>query len=165
MNEEEIKEALEIIKKPITVNCIEYKYFDEENYNKITNVYENCLWFANNLEQINLTVENLQKENQKLKEQYCERTDCSGRIGNSKKVEQLQTEKEQLNSLVNSCQEEIKRLKSQLQQKEDIINKIEDYLIKNNLFSYQYDEEELCEIVTDDKARTDLLKILDNKGE
>ena len=65
---EEIREALKIINEPITVNCIEYKYFDEENYNKITNVYENCLWFANNLEQINLTVENLQKENKILKE-------------------------------------------------------------------------------------------------
>ena len=66
MNSKEIKEALKIINEPITVNCIEYKYFDEENYNKITNVYENCLWFANNLEQINLTVENLQKENNEL---------------------------------------------------------------------------------------------------
>lgn len=55
------------------------------------------------------------KENQQLKSQYCERTDCSGRIGNSKKNEQLQIEKEQLNSLVNSCQEEIRRLKKELQ--------------------------------------------------
>ena len=68
MNSKEIKEALEIIKKPITVNCIEYKYFDDENYNKLIEVYDNCLWFANNLEQINLTVENLQKENKQLKE-------------------------------------------------------------------------------------------------
>lgn len=68
MNSKEIKEALEIIKKPITVNCIEYKYFDYENYNKLIEVYDNCLWFANNLEQINLTVENLQKENKQLKE-------------------------------------------------------------------------------------------------
>ena len=75
MNSKEIKEALKIINEPITVNCIEYKYFDEENYNKITNVYENCLWFANNLEQINLTVENLQKENQQLKEQLEQKED------------------------------------------------------------------------------------------
>ena len=68
MNSKEIKEALEIIKKQITVNCIEYKYFDYENYNKLIEVYDNCLWFANNLEQINLTVENLQKENKQLKE-------------------------------------------------------------------------------------------------
>jgi len=36
-------------------------------------------------------------ENQQLKEQYCERTDCSGRLGNSKKVEELIKENEKLN--------------------------------------------------------------------
>lgn len=35
-------------------------------------------------------VKKLQEENQQLKKQYCERTDCSGRIGNSKKVEELE---------------------------------------------------------------------------
>ena len=75
MNSKEIKEALKIIKKPITVNCIEYKCFDDENYNKLLKVYENCLWFANNLEQINLTAENLQKENQQLKEQLQQKED------------------------------------------------------------------------------------------
>ena len=64
MNCDEIRKALEIIKEPITVNCIEYKYFDQENYDKITRVYDNCLWFANNLEQINLTVEKLEQEKQ-----------------------------------------------------------------------------------------------------
>lgn len=66
MNSKEIKEALEIIKEPITVNCIEYKYFDQENYDKITRVYDNCLWFANNLEQIILTVEKLEQEKQEV---------------------------------------------------------------------------------------------------
>ena len=75
MNSKEIKEALEIIKKPITVNCIYYKYFDEENYNKLIEVYDNCLWVANNLEQVNLTVENLQKENKQLKEQLQQKED------------------------------------------------------------------------------------------
>ena len=72
---EEIREALKIIKEPITVNCIEYKYFDQENYDKITRVYDNCLWFANNFEQINLTIENLQKENQQLKKQLQNKQD------------------------------------------------------------------------------------------
>lgn len=75
MNSKEIKEALEIIKKPIKVSCIEYKYFDEENYNKLLKVYENCLWFANNLEQINLTAENFEKENKQLKEQLQQKED------------------------------------------------------------------------------------------
>lgn len=52
MNKEEITKALEIIKKPITVNCIDYHYFDNENYNDLIRIYENCLWFINNVEQI-----------------------------------------------------------------------------------------------------------------
>ena len=103
MNSKEIKEALEIIKKPITVNCIEYKYFDDENYNKLLEVYENCLWFANNFEQINLTVENLQKENKQLKE----------------------------NNL--AMQEEMARTWAKLQQKEDVIKQLLTYLDKNKL--------------------------------
>ena len=35
------------------------------------------------------TYQELQEENNQLKEQYCERTDCSGRLGNSRKVERL----------------------------------------------------------------------------
>ena len=45
---------------------------------------------------------NINKENQKLKKQYCERTDCSGRIGNSKKVEELQQENKQLKDLIDT---------------------------------------------------------------
>lgn len=70
MNEEEIRKALEIIKQPITINYKEYKYFDQENYDKLKAVYDNCLWFINNFEQINTTVEQLQQENKKLKEDY-----------------------------------------------------------------------------------------------
>ena len=66
MNEEEIHEALKIIKEPITVNSIEYKYFDQENYEKLLRVYENCRWFISNAEQY---LDNLQKENQSLKKQ------------------------------------------------------------------------------------------------
>lgn len=69
MNEEEIHKALEIIKQPITVNCKEYKYFDQENYDKLVSVYNNCLWFIRNFEQVNTTVERVQQENQQLKEQ------------------------------------------------------------------------------------------------
>ena len=127
MNSKEIKEALEIIKKPITVNCIEYKYFDDENYNKLLEVYENCLWFANNFEQINLTVENLQKENEQLKE----------------------------NNL--AMQEEMARTWAKLQQKEDIINKIKEFVCD---YKKQW---VLNDDVVDDMEV--LLKILDNKGE
>lgn len=135
MNSKEIKEALEIIKKPITVNCIEYKYFDQENYDKITRVYDNCLWFANNLEQINLTVEKLEKENQQLKADY----------GNKAQVER------------DLLEEENKQLKEQLQQKEYIINKAKEFVCD---YKKQW---VLNDDVVDDMEV--LLEILDNKGE
>ena len=68
-------------------------------------------------------VYNLQQENQELKKQYCERTDCSGRLGNSKKVDQLEKELEQLKEIekehqrINGCLHlEIRRLKEELEQ-------------------------------------------------
>lgn len=65
MNREEINEALKIIKEPITVNSIEYKYFDQENYEKLLRVYENCRWFIDNYEQVLQNIENLQQELQR----------------------------------------------------------------------------------------------------
>ena len=62
MNEEEIQEAIKIIKEPITVNSIEYKYFDQENYEKLLRVYENCMWFINIHEQVIQNLDNLQQE-------------------------------------------------------------------------------------------------------
>lgn len=41
--------------------------------------------------------DNLKKQCIDYLEQYCERTDCSGRLGNSKKVEELIKENEKLN--------------------------------------------------------------------
>lgn len=65
MTKEEIHKALEIIKQPITVNKKIYYCFDNENYDKLLAVYENCLWF---FEQINATVERLEKQNKFLME-------------------------------------------------------------------------------------------------
>ena len=65
MNREEVNEALKLIKEPITVNCIEYKYFDQENYEKLLRVYENCRWFVDNYEQVLQNIENLQQEIQR----------------------------------------------------------------------------------------------------
>lgn len=58
------------------------------------------------------SISKLQQETEKLKKQYCERTDCGGRIGNSKKVEELQKENEQLKEqlLVTQTNEETFRL-------------------------------------------------------
>lgn len=49
-------------------------------------------------------ISDLEKENQKLKKQYCERTDCSGRIGNSKKVEELEKQNKFLMERENKLQ-------------------------------------------------------------
>ena len=40
----------------------------------------------------------LERENNQLKEQHCERTDCGGRLGNSKKVERLENTIKELRS-------------------------------------------------------------------
>ena len=73
----------------------------------------------------------LQQENQELKKQYCERTDCSGRLGNSKKVEQLEKELEQLKEIekehqrINGCLHlEIKELKDRIDKAFEIIDLI-----------------------------------------
>ena len=66
MNKEEIQEALKIIREPIIVNCIEYKYFDQENYDKLVRTYENCRWFIDNWEQFEQNVEYQKKEIDRL---------------------------------------------------------------------------------------------------
>jgi hypothetical protein len=66
MSEEEINEALKIIKEPITVNSIEYKYFNQENYEKLLSVYENAKWFVSNWEQALQNIEDLQQKVEQL---------------------------------------------------------------------------------------------------
>ena len=46
---------------------------------------------------------------------------------------------------------------------ENIINEAMEYVLKNKLYRFKYDDEELFEITTDKKAKDDLLNIL-NKG-
>ena len=93
-----------------------------------------------NIRLINSLLQSLKE----LKEQYCERTDCSGRLGNSKKVEELEKENQQL--------------KEQLQQKEDIINRAKEYC-NHGIKEYITDDGFVEEVLRDVK------KILDNKGE
>lgn len=84
------------------------------------------------------------KENQELKKQYCERTDCSGRIGNSKKVEELQKENKQL-------QERIEYLERSNNRREDII--LEQRQEINNLETQQKEFIEMLEKeILDSKA-------------
>lgn len=87
-----------------------------------------------------------EEENLKLKEQYCERTDCSGRLGNSKKVEELEQENQ--------------KLKEQLQEKEDIIDKVKEHL---ELKVIRYSNE--TDYILDETDLKEIIEILDNKGE
>lgn len=53
------------------------------------------------LEFYKILSEQLQQENKQLKEQYCERTDCAGRLGQSKRVELLESVIEEVREIVN----------------------------------------------------------------
>lgn len=123
MNCDEIRKALEIIKKPITVNCIEYKYFDQENYIKLEKVFKNCLWFANNLEQINLTTESLEQENKQLKDQIDQLR---------KELNALQTSEEEITTI----EQLSKHIKEMIAEYEEMKEKIEeetiDEVLKDN---------------------------------
>ena len=85
MSEEEINEALKIIKEPIIVNSIEYKYFNQKNYEKLLSVYENAKWFVSNWEQALQNINNLQQ-----------------------KVEQQDKEIDRLNNIINELEKYIK---------------------------------------------------------
>lgn len=69
INKEEIQEAIKIIKEPITVNPIEYKYFTQENYEKLLRVYENCQQFVDFYEHFEHHLKILEDENEQLKKQ------------------------------------------------------------------------------------------------
>lgn len=66
-------------------------------------------------------IKKLQEENEKLKKQYCERIDCSGRIGYSKKVGELQEENRKL-------KERIAYLERSNDRREDTILELKDDL-------------------------------------
>ena len=76
-------------------------------------------------------IKQLQQENQELKKQYCERTDCSGRLGNSKKVDQLEKELEQLKEIEKEHQRINGRLHLEIKELKDIIDKAVEYIEKH----------------------------------
>lgn len=71
--------------------------------------------------------EKLKQENAELRKQYCERTDCAGRIGCSKKVEQLVQENEELKKKVETLELELKNLDP-----DDLRNKNIELIITHN---------------------------------
>lgn len=64
LTEKELKEALDILKHPIMINNQVYKYFDEENYEKLKNIYLKCLDIYNKLD----TLIEISKEHKILKQ-------------------------------------------------------------------------------------------------
>lgn len=81
------------------------------------------------------SISKLQQETEKLKKQYCERTDCGGRIGNSKKVEELQNENQQLKKVIDKAIELLGNYKhystpdeKQNSENEDLVNNVFDIL-------------------------------------
>lgn len=63
LTEEELKNALKILEKPVKVGNKLYKYFDEENYDILERVYLKCLNLYNHLE----TLIEIKKEHELLK--------------------------------------------------------------------------------------------------
>lgn len=59
--------------------------------------------------------------------------------------------------------EGIKHLQQKVEQLENIRKEAIEYILKNKLYRFKYDDEELFEITTDKKTKDDLLNIL-NKG-
>ena len=53
------------------------------------------------------------------------------------------------------------RLQQENQQLKSVIKEIREYINKNKLYNFKYDEEELFEIITDEVAKKDLLQIID----
>ena len=79
----------------------------------------------------------LVQENQQLKKQYCERTDCSGRIG--KKVEELE-----------------KRLEASERARKEAIEFIKEYEKNQNLL--KWNEEDYIDVINEIKKYLDIDK-------
>lgn len=111
-------------------------------------------------------IELLEKENKQLNKQleYLR----SGEYLNQLKFERNMLEDiiqdKELSDEVYSMKEMTKantKLCEKLELSESVIKEIREYIQKNKLYTYKYDEEELFEITTDEVAKTDLLQILD----
>jgi len=176
MNKEEIQEALKIIREPIIVNNVNYKYFDQENYDKLVRAYENCQWFINNWEQLEQNIEDLQKKIKELEKgikikEYNRNTLYTAvtEIAKTLRIEDYENwnfdlildkiEKLQKQAMLGKSYKKL--YGSVKKQKNDVI----EYVKNNRLFNYFYDEEELFEIISDAKAKEELLRMLGETDE
>ena len=125
---------------------------------------------------IEKTYEELEKENQHLKEEF----DRMFAIYHSRKlIKKFDDEYDEEDKMKNpnrdyacvcpDAEEVYKRyykLKEQLKQKEDIINKAKEYIKNNPLYDIDVYEYSIClNGIDDEQTKKDLLEILDNKGE
>ena len=90
-------------------------------------------------------VYNLQQENQELKKQYCERTDCSGRLGNSKKIDQLEKENQRLKEIEKEHQKINGDLRIEIKELKEKYMKLEDKYIHNVSCCNEEDCDLFCE--------------------
>ena len=81
------------------------------------------------------------EEIERLNKCYCERTDCSGRIKNSKKYESMQEEIERLNNLLKETSQTLSEqttkaitLKSENERLQSIIKEVREYIENNTYF-------------------------------
>ena len=77
-----------------------FKRLDKYVFSKDPLVKDDWYELLNSFQQ---ELNELQQENKELKEQYCERTDCVGRLGNSKKVERLIQKNQKLHNKIDKA--------------------------------------------------------------
>ena len=94
--------------------------------------------------------ENWFEDIQKQVDETYQKTIDYGRTQFVNKIVELEQQLEMVKSLYQNEKDHTDTLKR-------IIKKIEEYINKNNLFCYKYDEEELFEIITDKEAKKYLL--------
>ena len=68
-------------------------------------------------------------------------------------------------SEIDKVQEVLSKQNQEIERLQNIIKEVRYYIVTHKLYNFKYDEEELFEITTDEKAKDELLKILDNVGD
>lgn len=127
-------------------------------YDYITNLQQSL----KDMTDINLENEkeltNLQQENERLKETnvYCNRTDCIGRIKDSRKYDSVYQEKEDYKS---RCEKAIEQAKEKIKRYESYINDL-----KKGNYPSPTIRQERQELIFRIREQKDLLNILQNGG-
>ena len=137
---EEIKETLDDIKRHL--DYVEATKQSSIRDNEMKTMYE----YITSLQQ---KVEQLEKENKELKEE------------NKRIFQNVNDDELLISNAMNYA--ELKKAEKKIEQLESIRKEAIEYVLKNKLYGFKYDDEELFEITTDKKAKDDLLNIL-NKG-